>query len=363
MGRDRVRHLVHRKGRFYWLPSKTLESLGFSPEPLGSDPVTASQRASYLNGEADKARVANKAIEGPVLAASAVCRLIPLYKEEAWENLKPRTQEDYAYWLEKIEHKWGKYQVELFDRDVIGVWLKSVSQQPKGEYKAYHMGLMLRTFLKWCAPKYIPECPEFVVRTPKARKSMWMEPEIWAVVAVLKAEGFQSLAVGMLIEWCIGQNPGDVWALKCSSYKNGAIDVTRSKTGVGGAPIPLWDDVRGELDDYLRQSPAVGEAPLLRNERTKSSWVESTRAKTFARARHNSAVRPTLQLRDLRRTAITEAINAGSTRDQIRSLSRHATNQGLEPYVEAFNSVSVADVQARRLSARTSINKPPKKTE
>lgn len=357
MGRDHVRHVRVRRRpdglvNHFWEPSRALRELGYSSEPLGTDDAKAYARAAFLNIEAEKDRAAQRTAQGQDLPATAIKRLVAAYEaSEEYRDLKKRTQDDYSYWLGFVVDTWGKYEAALLDEKAIKLWLRETAKTRP--WNAYHLGLTLRTFLKWCkGEKVITAVPEFVVSTPSPRRVKWSEDQIVRQVEAFEALGWRSLAVGFLVEWCVGQNPCDVWTLKRHHYAAGAIDVTRSKTGVGGDPIPLWLDVRARLDAYLAASPATPEAPLFRNEKTGVEWVESTRAKWFSRARTLAGLPGELQMRDLRRTAITEALRLGFSRGQARALSRHATDQGMSPYDALEASGIVVDVQAARGKAR-----------
>ena len=61
MGDFNIRHLVERRGRYYFQPSKSMRKRGFCPETLGSDLAVAVERAEALNIEYDvsRHRVAN----------------------------------------------------------------------------------------------------------------------------------------------------------------------------------------------------------------------------------------------------------------------------------------------------------------
>ena len=358
MGHDKVRHLRLRKGRYFWVPSKTLEDLGYSCEALGADVAAATVRATQLNADADRDRAKGVITAAQELPATAIARLATDYDRKLEERLAKgkiaaRTVKDYRKLMPAIVATFGKLPAESVDAETVETWLDTEPNQ----WAKYHLGLMMRTFLKFCGARLRwSTLPEFVVSTPAARKIKWSEADILAIVAELKAKGWRSLAVGFLVEWCIGQNPGDIWDLPRSSYASGCIDVTRAKTGVGGDPIPLWEDVHTELDAYLADSPAVAGAPLFRKDKgggKGKAWLEITRQRRFARARDDLKLNPALQMRDLRRTAITETFNLGFKKEQARALSRHATTSGLDPYDAVHAGGIVVEIQRARGAARS----------
>lgn len=364
-----MRHVVERRGKggvvtFYFQPSKTLKALGFSAERLGTDAAKAYARAKLLNDSADGERVTVGVRNGPVLPWNAIANLRTAYDKNLSERIaageiKPSTKEDYQPWLDRIVESFGKFQVSEIDADDIQTWLRETRK--RSAWNAYHLALVLRNFLKWChAKKYIAAVPKIVATKPPSRRVKWVISEIRTMVRALDAAGWESLAVGLLVEWCTSQNPCDVWGLPREAYNGASIDVTRSKTGVGGEPIPLWPDVRKRLDGYLRRSPAAVGEPLFRKDKGGGAgvaWVEVTRQRVFARVRDDAGLRPELQMRDLRRTAITEALRLGFSRGQTRGLSRHASEAGMEPYDAMESSGIVLQIQDARNRARKLSNK------
>lgn len=198
---------------------------------------------------------------------------------------------------------------------------------------------------------YIDAVPEFVVTKPDDRDVMWEDEQVTAIAKEIERLGFLSLALGTLVSWCIGQNPCDVWTLTRAAFVNRSIDVTRSKTGAGGAPIPLWSDLADKVERYLAANPALPDAPLFRHENLGGQWHEQTRLKWFRIARRNLKLPDHLQMRDLRRTMIVEAEGLGFTDGQIRTVSRHESDQGLKPYKKLAakrNNTIVTTIQEAR---------------
>ena len=144
----------------------------------------------------------------------------------------------------------------------------------------------------------------------------------------------------------------DVRKLTRGLYDGRALDMTRAKTGVSDAPIPLWPHVREALDAYLATRPALlPEAPLFVDDRTGRPWVESTLHKAHAAVRKAAGLRKALQMQDFRRTAQTEAGASGSTVDEIRALARHKTRAVAEHYVIP-DARFVEAAQRKRLASR-----------
>jgi integrase len=163
---------------------------------------------------------------------------------------------------------------------------------------------------------------------------MWSPEQTSIYIAKAGKLGWHSVAAMIQVFDCIGQSPIDVIGMKARAYNGRSLSVTREKTGVSDAPIPLWPDVIALLDEYLATRPKLHpDAHLFVNEKTGRPWVVSTLAKVHSAIRAASGLPKELQLQDFRRTAQTEAGAAGATADEIRALARHSTRTAALHYV------------------------------
>jgi hypothetical protein len=218
-----------------------------------------------------------------------------------------------------------------------------------GKTWAYHVIGSLRAMLSWAVTEdWIELNPALNVRIrmPNKRQVMWQPDQAIAYIKKAYELGWHSVAVMVSVFDCIGQSPIDVVWLRAAAYDGRAIAVTREKTGVSDAPIPLWPDVIEKLDAYLATRPALHpDASLFVNERTGAKWVASSLSKVHSQIRAAAGLPKQLQLQDFRRTAATEAGAAGGTADEIRAGQRHSTRTAAlhyvlpdSRYVEAFQS-------------------------
>jgi hypothetical protein len=181
---------------------------------------------------------------------------------------------------------------------------------------------------------------------------MWEPDQTFAYIAKAKEKDRLSVAVMVRVLDCIGQSPIDIIVMKARAYDGRSIAVTREKTGVSDAPIPLWAEVITDLDAYLTTRPKLHpDAPLFVNERTGKPWAVSTLAKAHSEIRVAAGLPKRLQLQDFRRTAQTEAGAAGATADEIRALARHSTRTAALHYVHP-DARYVNSAQAKRSKIR-----------
>jgi len=359
MGDDVVRHLRIKPlagGRFayFWEPSKTLKALGLIAEALGSDIAHAKQRALTLNSIADEVRRGNRMGDNGPRPGTLSCLFAAYKVSHEWAELKPRTRKDYAYYLEKIELEFGHLMVRAMSARVIKAYYRRLTDE-RGVTWAYHVIGTFRAVLSWAVTEdWIERNPALDVRVrgPRKRKVMWLPEQAPIYVTKAREMGWNSVAVMVQVFDCIGQSPIDVIGMKARAYDGRAMSVTREKTGVSDAPIPLWADVIADLDAYLATRPKLHpDAPLFVNEKTGKQWVVSTLAKTHSAIRAAAGLPKELQLQDFRRTAQTEAGAAGATADEIRALARHSTRSAALHYVHP-DSRYVNSAQAKRGAAR-----------
>lgn len=360
MGDDRVRHVVHKAladgaTAYFWTPSKTLRTLGMTGEALGTDWPTAKKRAIELNAFADEVRrgTGTDGTAGPRPGTFGKLSR-DFQKSDEFKELGARTRKDYAYYLDKLERDYAETLVIGFTPRVIKTYYRRLRREVSVTW-AYHMIATLRAVLSWAVSEdWITSNPALQVRiaSPAKRTVVWAPEQAETYIATARKLGWHSVAVMALVFDCISQSPIDVRTLKRKAYDGRTIAITRSKTGVTDAPIPLWPEVKAALDEYLASRPALHpEAPIFVNEHTGKAWVESTLLKTHAEIREAAGLPKKLQLQDFRRTAQTEAGAAGGTADEIRGLARHKTRSAAEHYVHP-DARFVESVQAKRLALR-----------
>jgi site-specific recombinase XerC len=359
LGGDRIRHLVERRRgdgrtRYYWVPSATIGALGLSVESLGMDYSQAKKRAVELNALADEMRRTSKSGSNGALPGS-VSRLFHDFKiSDEFLELKPRTRADYAYYLDKIEVEFGPVMVRAITPRVVKTYYKRVKREISLTW-AYHVLSTLRTALSWAVSEdWIKSNPalEVTVKSPPKRTVKWLPEQAAIYTAKARELKWASIVAMAYVFDSIGQSPVDVRTLSRKSYDGHRIDVTRAKTGMEGAPIPLFPEAKAALDEYLASQPVkLPDAPLFTNDRIGGMWNESTLTKTHAKIRKAAGLPMKLQLQDFRTTVQTEGGAAGGTVDELRGLARHSTRSAGEHYVYP-DARFVESIQEKRLAHR-----------
>jgi hypothetical protein len=284
---------------------------------------------------------------------NSVIRICDAFEKSVeFSEFRPKTQETYTYHLKSVVEAFARFPIQKLDTKAIKDWLHA-TRKVNG-WTAKHRGEVLLALFKWVVSEGIirdVDRPKIINKVMPSREVIWTPEQIVRQADQLEADGWLSLCTGFLVSWCVGQNPIDIWTIPRAVYDPIAktLDITRTKTGEGGAPIPLWGDISLTLDRYLSVYPCGPNDPLFRHEQIGGAWHEQTRLKWFREARGAAELPFELQMRDVRRTAITEGDECGLSIAEIRSVSRHASEAGMKPYrVLHRKGEAVAKVQAAR---------------
>ncbi|HVZ28212.1 MAG TPA: hypothetical protein VG798_06105, partial [Rhizomicrobium sp.] len=327
---------------------------------LGTDKDWATNRAKELNKLADELRTASAKGSNSDRPGS-VSRLFLEYRaSDEFKELKPRTQADYLYEMDKVEAVLGPGMVRALTPKPLKDYYRRLVRE-KSVTVGYHRLSVLRTILSWAVSEdWIKHNPalEIRVKTPKKRSVIWA-PEHKAIYLAKAAElGWHSIVAMIYVFDSIGQSPVDVRTLLRGAYDGSRIDVSRQKTGVKGAPIPLFPDAIEALNAYLATQPTkLPTAPLFVHEGTGEMWHESTLQHTHAKIRKAAGIPKELQLQDFRTSVQTEGGAAGGTVDELKGLARHLSRAAGEHYVHP-DSRFVDSIQGKRLALRTAQNMP-----
>lgn len=342
---DKVRHLRSRRLRngwgWYWIPSAHVAALGLVNEALGETmeprPTPAIiKRAIDLNGLADEVRTGRRK-QAEQDAPGTVGFLLREYRSSRkWGRLKPRTQKDYRVWLDEFRDTFRDLSIRGITGPVMDTWIETIREE-RGDYAAYHALGTMRALWAWAERKELATVnPAKKVENerPGKRKHRWTLRQIAAFVQEAFNQGEYGIAVAALVMDWTAQSPVDVWSLTREDYDGANIRTDRrAKVKGEHPPMDLSEQCVTALDWYLSTRPALlPDAPLFPPEGQNIPWVESTRYKAIQRIRKGAKLPAYLQLQDLRRSAATEAGEAGATALGVKALLRHDTMSEASTY-------------------------------
>ena len=333
MGNVKVRYLVarhrsRRPTRYYWVPTKKLQSAGFCIRRLPDTLVEAIRQAEQHNAELD--RWYRGEIRCPGLAPGSIAALNDMFrKDDAFLLLKPRTQRDYLYSIKPGLAWAGPEQVAHITLRAVKAWYRD-QRETSGVANARNSIAALRRLLSFGREEgWITDNPalKLRVKASASRTRVWTLIERDAFCEAAQVAGRPSMALAVMLGWCLGQRPADLRTLPWAAYDGNAVQLRQGKTDQP-VWVPVLPELRALLDRTRRQSTQI-----VVSENTGRPYAESDFQHTFAEIRSRAGLGTDVQFRDLRRTLATALGAAGCTDDQIRAITGHKTRSVVAVYV------------------------------
>lgn len=330
---------------------------------LSADRLSAFREADEYNNQIDEHRHQQSMVQ-ETTTDPTVQGLCEMYMQSAFfEKLAPITRDQYKYFIIKLcdlklEAK-GKVGDILY-RDVTNGMSNRIYdtlvrthrvQGGDGIQMANHvLSVAKRVWSvanKW---EVIHRNPwKFVEKLePKKRKVSWTEEQVQQFLDMAYSR-FEWRSAGVICElaYATGQRPGDCRLAKWENIRwdQKTFQKVQSKRGAE-VDIPLEDRVLDILDQQYQD---YGNQPYVAPHfRTKKPYELTHLSKTFQRIREAAGLPKELQVRDLRRTVVTELANNGATEAEIMSWSGHKNPQSLKPYLKVGKAAARNAFEKRR---------------
>jgi len=189
-------------------------------------------------------------------------------------------------------------------------------------------------------------------KTLKPRKVKWERKQVEAFLDVAYSKwDYRSigLIVHMAYEW--GQRLGDMRLLRWTdiNFEDQRVDITQSKRGAD-VHLPIPDDLLAMLKaqkEYFHFQEYVAPQPNPKHGYYQP-YSELSIHQIVNRVKAEAGLPDELQARDLRRTAITEMVEAGVDAVGIMQVSGHQDIASIKPYlVNTFSGASAALAKRR----------------
>jgi len=312
----KIRHLIKRKDNYYWYPTKKLREAGFTILPLGKELNAAIKYAEQQNRQVDEWR---NGIE-PTTKNTMKWLIAEYKKDERYTKLRKSTKIHYDGHFNKIE-EWAHHDPiqGIARKDCIQYYRKV--RDKRGQTTGYHRIKVLRVVMQFAFDEgYITQNPATNIRAEqsKPRKTIWEDgvDHILEIKPDTHNEMMVIAAIALL--GYTGQRPGDVCAMKPEQYAGDRIQVTQSKTGafVDIRCLPL-------LANILDALPKEGKT-ILYTDATHVPFNVEWLGKNFRMFGKKHGIPDSLQLRDLRRTAVVQLGRAGCSDTEIANITGHS---------------------------------------
>lgn len=317
---------------------------------LSSDRLTAFTEADEYNNAIDEYRHKQSLKKDNKVAEPTVRGLANMYVESSFfERLRPVTKDQYTYFIEKmcdVRLQSGEVFRDVHYRDVTnGMAARVYDSLVKTHRLNGGDGIQMANHVLSVAKRVwsVANKWEVVHRNPW-RHVEKLEPRKRTVkwngeqVKLFLDEAFsrwENRSVGIICMICYetSQRPGDI---RMATWSNVRFDtkelvMEQSKRGAE-VVIPLDDNVMDILDQQYQD---FGDQQYIApHPKTRRPYELTHLSKTFARVREAANLPPELQLRDMRRTAISDLADSGATEAEIMSWSGHVNPQSLKPYLK-----------------------------
>lgn len=350
MGRNTVKvpRLCRRQSGWYWISTPSVKALGFSPVALGRDTSAAVGRATELNAAVAAARSRSTPAPPP---SGSVAELVALYQEsDRWMVLADKTREGYAGYLREIAGdaaKPGK-AAHIKVATITRVDMVRMYEALRRAYSVSAAAARMRVWRLLIGFAYdtgaIAENPakSLRIKSTTPRRQTWTPEQVDILCAHCEKVGRPSISLAVRLMYDTAQRPGDILALQWQQWDGDAWHIRQSKTKarVAVSVMPRTADALMAIRQPI--------GPVIVSERTGLAYSIGNFSHQATSVRRSAGLPEDLQIRDLRRTALTEAGQGGATVHELRALSGHMNSGTLDTYVTPTTAAAGAANRKRR---------------
>jgi len=316
MGQFNIRHLREKGGRYYWEPSSSLKSLGYSSISLGRTISEAIKVAEYWNKEADKTRYS---ISQPDPNYGSISWVIRQYKKSSrFTKLRGCTQKDYNQNLNVIERFAGDKPPRKLKPRLIERWYDKIRESRPASANAVMR--VLSVLMEYAVlEELIDQNPVKKIRmiSVAPRQAVWSNDNIDSFLDKANEHMHHSMALAFRLAADTGQRQGDILSLTWRQYDGAAFHFKQSKTGEL-VTVPATPELNRVLTKTKRASTHI-----IVSEATKQPYKGDHFRHLFSEIRGQAGIGKELQYRDLRRTAVVRLALSGATVAEIVSVTGH----------------------------------------
>lgn len=291
-------------------------------------------------------------------STSTVADLMINYRNSlAYDKLEPKTKEDYDYYLSRwLNDRVGGVPLSKAKlRDILTPMCQRVydNHAATSVSLANHSLAVYRLLFNHAIRNGFTTHNPFthiLKRADKPRKIVWEKEHVAAFLDVAYSK-FKWRNVGLIVqmayEW--GQRLGDMRMLKWSNYDSdtGTLSLEQSKRGAD-VSLPTSENLRNMLEQQRKDfgwQQYIAPSSLLDGNGGLTPFSTAQLARIGGAIMDMAGVPKDVCLMDLRRTAVTEMIEAEVPLPNIMAMTGHATPQSVAPYMK--HTLKGATVAAR----------------
>ena len=272
---------------------------------------------------------------------------------------KEKTRRQYTYKLDRLAAlPFDGKEFGAFPLDQLKVatcqkvyWKLLESAKGKGiRFANYTLQILTRAWNVLIRYDLLEKNPwSFVERSKEpARNTVWNNEDFIVLLnTAFKRKGWRNVGLLVRINVELGQRIEDIRMATWKNFKlNKKLYVREviQKTGERIPGIPISDNL---IEMLKEQYEIFGfQEWVVPSPVTLEPYTEESIRKIFARIRKAAGLPSVLQLRDIRRTVLTDLANCGATDTEIMSYSGHKSRESLNPYIR------ITTEQARNAAAK-----------
>lgn len=338
-------------------PSSAIQAGVVESKSLGNNWKIAYKYADEQNKILDEWRGERKRLKN-LSGTSTVTDLLINYRDSlGFQKLEYKTRSDYDYYLSRwlndrvggvplAKAKLGDILTPMCQRiyDTHATSSVSLANHSLAVYK-----LLFNHAIRNGYTTHNP-FTHILRRADKQRKVVWEKEHVAAFLTVAYSE-FRLRNVGLIVqmayEW--GQRLGDVRLLKWSNYDSGTgtLSLEQSKRGAS-VSLPTSENLREMLEQQHKDfgwQQYIAPSTIRDMQGGLLPYSANSLARIGGRIMDKAGIPKDILLMDLRRTAVTEMIEAEVPLPNIMAMTGHATPQSVAPYMK--HTLKGATVAAR----------------
>lgn len=338
-------------------PSSAIKAGMVESKSLGNNWKIAYKYADEQNKILDEWRGERKRLKN-LSGTSTVTDLLINYRDSlGFQKLEYKTRSDYDYYLSRWLHDrvGGVPLAKAKLRDILTPMCQRVYDihaTSSVSLANHSLAVYKLLFNHAIRNGYTTHNPftHILKRADKQRKVVWEKEHVAAFLTVAYSE-FRLRNVGLIVqmayEW--GQRLGDVRLLKWSNYDSGTgtLSLEQSKRGAS-VSLPTSDNLREMLEQQHKDfgwQQYIAPSTIRDQKGGLLPYSANSLARIGSRIMKRAGIPKAILLMDLRRTAVTEMIEAEVPLPNIMAMTGHATPQSVAPYMK--HTLKGATVAAR----------------
>jgi integrase len=316
------------------------------------------ERRTLADGTVKEYRYGSRARSAPSERTVAAV-VAAWHRSVEWTQLRPRTQENYVYYLQPLHHAMKLVAVAKLKRSHL-MAIRDEIAMSRGHGAALTFCRAVSAFFSWALDRdYIDASPATKLGTKLRRGSLpaWRDDQ--AQLAMMPGELPEPYRRIVVLAYHTGQRRGDLCRLRWSDYDGNVIRLTQEKTDEPlEIPVYQMPGFKAELDAWKAERTTM---TIL--EHLGRPWAVGYVSARLPKYLEQIGLPRGLNLHGLRRLTAIRLAEAGCTPHEIAAITGHRTLAMVQEYTRGVSQRNLADVAVLRLGKNKTRKKIKKYNE